>query len=46
LFIGGHTEWETDGLWEDEVWHPNWNVAVQKETLHFMTNQKVINRFI
>lgn len=46
LLVGGHTERETDGLWEDEVWHPNWNVAVQKETLHFTTNQKVINRFI
>ena len=22
-----------------------WNVAVQKETLHFTTNQEVINRF-
>ena len=45
LLVGGHTERETEGFWEDEVWHPNWDVAVQKETLHYKTNKDVIAQF-
>jgi RNA 3'-terminal phosphate cyclase len=45
LLVGGHTERGTEGFWEDEVWHPNWDVAVQKETLHYKTNKDVITQF-
>ena len=45
LLVGGHTERGTEGFWEDEVWHPNWDVAVQKETLHYKTNKDVIAQF-
>ena len=45
ILVGGGYKWETDGLWEDEVWHPNWNIDVQKETLHYKTNQDVIAQF-
>ena len=34
-----NSKWIDDGLID-------WNVAVQKETLHFTTNQAVINRFM
>ena len=42
VLAGGGWKWETDGLWEEEVWHPNWAVELQKETLHYKTNQEVI----
>ncbi len=45
LFIGGEYHWESDGLWEDEVWRPNWTLDVQKETKHYMTNRDVIEKF-
>ena len=45
LLVGGERKWETDGLWEDLVWHPNWSVEVQKETLHYTTNRDVIAEF-
>lgn len=44
--VGGERRLEQVGAyWEDMVWHPNWSVAVQKETLHFTTNQEVITEF-
>ena len=45
VFVGGDYKRETDGLWEDDVWHPNWNIDAQKETLHYKTNQDVIAQF-
>jgi len=45
VFVGGDYHWETDGLWEDEVWRPNWAIDVQKETLHYTTNRAVIAKF-
>lgn len=45
LLIGGHYEWQTDGLWEDEVWCPNCTLDVQKETKHYVTNKMVIDSF-
>ena len=46
LLVGGERVLKQVGAFcEDLVWQPNWNVAVQKETLHFTTNQEVINRF-
>ena len=45
LLVGGERKWETDGLREDEVWHPNWSVEVQKETLHYTTNRDVVAKF-
>ena len=45
LLVGGHYEWQTDGLWEDEVWCPDWSLDIQKETKHYETNKMVINYF-
>ena len=46
LLVGGDRRLEQVGeYWEDLVWHPNWNLAVQKETLHYKTNQEVIAEF-
>ena len=45
LLIGGHYEWQTDGLWEDEVWCPNWTLDAQRETKHYVTNKMVIDNF-
>ncbi len=42
ICVGGDYVWESDGLWEDEVWRPNWKLDVQKETLHYTTNRDVI----
>ena len=45
LLVGGHYEWQTDGLWEDEVWCPDWSLDIQNETKHYETNKMVINYF-
>ena len=45
VLVGGERKWETDGLWEDVVWHPSWDIELQKETLHYETNQEVIAEF-
>ena len=46
VFVGGERRQEQVGeYWEDLVWHPNWNVELQKETLHYKTNQEVIAEF-
>ena len=46
VFVGGHKELEQVGAyWEDLVWHPSWGLGVQKETLHYTTNQEVIAEF-
>jgi len=45
MFVGGEYHWETDGLWEDEVWRPNWALDIQKETQHYTTNRDVIAKF-
>ena len=45
ICVGGDYVWESDGLWEDEVWRPNWKLDVQKETLHYTTNRDVISMF-
>ena len=45
VLVGGERKWETDGLWEDVVWHPSWDIELQKETLHYKTNQEVIAEF-
>jgi RNA 3'-terminal phosphate cyclase (ATP) len=45
IFVGGDYHWETDGLWEDNVWRPNWFVDTQQETQHYKTNNEVIDRF-
>ena len=46
LLVGGERRLEQVGAyWEDEVWHPNWALAVQKETLHYTTNRDVIAKF-
>jgi RNA 3'-terminal phosphate cyclase len=41
LFFGWDKEWDEyyDG------WVTNWNLAIQKETSHFTTNQRVISAF-
>ena len=31
--------------WGDEFWQPNWNIDVQKETLHYKANKDVIAEF-
>ena len=41
LFIGRGKEWNDDY----ECWVNNWNLAIQKETSHFTTNQMVIDSF-
>ena len=46
VFVGGHKKLEQ--VWaccEDPVWHPSWKLDIQKETLHYTTNQAVINMF-
>ena len=46
LLVGGERRLEQVGAyWEDLVWHPNWSVEVQKETLHYTTNRDVIAEF-
>ena len=46
VFVGGERKLEQVGeRWEDLVWHPNWALAEQKETLHYKTNQEVIAEF-
>jgi RNA 3'-terminal phosphate cyclase (ATP) len=45
VFVGGDYHWETDGLWEDNVWRPNWIVDTQQETQHYKTNNGVIDKF-
>ena len=46
VFVGGSEKVEQVGAyWEDLVWHPNWNLEIQKETLHYTTNQSVISEF-
>ncbi len=45
VFVGGDYHWETDGLWEDNVWRPNWIVDTQQETQHYKTNNEVIDKF-
>ena len=39
LWLYPNNKWIDDGF-------VDWNVTVQKETLHFVTNQEVINRFM
>ena len=39
LWLCPNSKWVDDGFLD-------WNVAVQKETLHFTTNQAVINQFM
>ena len=43
MFVGGDYNWGGEGVWE--VWSPNWDLAVQKETKHYMTNRDVIAQF-
>ena len=46
LLVGGERRLEQVGeYWEDLVWHPNWAVELQKETLHYTTNRDVIAEF-
>ena len=45
MCIGGEYRIESKGLWEDEVWCPNWTLDVQKETKHYLTNCDVIQKF-
>ena len=46
LLVGGERKLEQVGeYWEDLVWHPNWSVEVQKETLHYKTNRSVVSEF-
>ena len=46
LLVGGERVLKQVGaFYEDFVWQPNWNVAVQKATLHYKTNRDVIARF-
>ena len=46
LLVGGERVLKQVGdFCEDLVWQPNWNVAVQKSTLHYTTNRDVIARF-
>ena len=35
MFVGGDCNWGGEGVWE--VWHPNWDLDVQKETKNDMT---------
>ena len=41
LFIGGYETWDGGS----DRWIDNWNLAIQKETNHFTTNQLVISAF-
>ena len=41
LFIGGYKTWDGGS----DRWIDNWNLAIQKETSHFTTNQLVISAF-
>jgi RNA 3'-terminal phosphate cyclase (ATP) len=43
LFIGKHQEWSD--RWQDFINVNAWNLAIQKETSHFTTNQAVIAAF-
>ena len=46
VFVGGERRLEQVGeYWEDLVWHPSWDIELQKETLHYKTNQEVIAEF-
>lgn len=45
LLVQGCWVWETDGLWEDDVWHDSWELAPERKTLHYETNEKVISQF-
>jgi len=46
LLVGGERVLKQVGAFcEDLVWHPNWDVAVQMETLHYKTNKDVIAQF-
>ena len=44
VFLGERRWLYPNNKWIDDGF-VDWNVAVQKETLHFMTNQEVINSF-
>lgn len=41
LLIGGHSEWQNNYL----GWHPDWELNVQRETKHYVTNKMVIDNF-
>ena len=41
LLIGGYEDWDGGS----DRWVNNWNLAIQKETSHFTTNQMVIDLF-
>ena len=46
VFVGGERRLEQVGeYWEDLVWHPSWDIELQKETLHYKTNQEVVAEF-
>ena len=46
VLVGGERQLKQVGAyWEDLVWHPNWKLDIQKETLHYKTNQEVIAEF-
>ena len=46
VLVGGERRLEQVGeYWEDLVWHPSWDIELQKETLHYKTNQEVIAEF-
>ena len=46
VLVGGERRLEQVGAyWEDLVWHPNWDVELQKETLHYKTNREVVEGF-
>ena len=46
VLVGGERRLEQVGAcWEDLVWYPNWDLEVQKETLHYKTNQEVVAEF-
>ena len=45
VFLGERRRLHPNNKWIDDGF-VDWNVAVQKETLHFTTNQEVINRFM
>ena len=45
LFVGGERGVDSGSSWDNEVWRPNWKLAVQKETLHYTTNREVIAKF-